>query len=103
MIPMGCFITIVIITFYQYYPDSNIMGTYALGHAISTDLISWTETYRTIPRKKGYIFRKCCRCEQYFRFGSLNNPMVAMFTYHDMKRKKAGETNYQSGYCLFNR
>jgi levanase/fructan beta-fructosidase len=26
MIPMGCFITMVTITFYQYYPDSNVWG-----------------------------------------------------------------------------
>ena len=29
--------------FYQYYPDSNVWGPMHWGHAISTDLITWTE------------------------------------------------------------
>lgn len=86
--------------FYQYYPDSNVWGPMHWGHAISTDLISWTEKPIALyPDEKGYIFSGSAVVDvkNTSGFGSLKNPpMVAMFTYHDMKKEKAGETNYQS-------
>jgi len=86
--------------YYQYYPDSNIWGPMHWGHAISTDLISWTERPIALyPDEKGYIFSGSAVVDikNTSGFGSLKNPpMVAMFTYHDMKKAKAGETNFQS-------
>ena len=86
--------------FYQYYPDSNVWGPMHWGHAISTDLITWTEKPIALyPDEKGYIFSGSAVVDvkNTSGFGSLENPpMVAMFTYHDMKKEKAGETNYQS-------
>lgn len=86
--------------FYQYYPDSNVWGPMHWGHAISTDLISWTEKPIALyPDEKGYIFSGSAVVDEKNTsgFGSLKNPpMVAMFTYHDMKKEKAGETQYQS-------
>ena len=86
--------------FYQYYPDSNVWGPMHWGHAISTDLIAWIEKPIALyPDEKGYIFSGSAVVDvkNTSGFGSLKNPpMVAMFTYHDMKKEKAGETNYQS-------
>ena len=86
--------------FYQYYPDSNVWGPMHWGHAISTDLISWTEKPIALyPDEKGYIFSGSAVVDvnNTSGFGSLKNPpMVAMFTYHDMKMEKAGKINYQS-------
>jgi len=43
--------------FYQYYPDSNVWGPMHWGHAISTDLVTWTEKPIALyPDEKGYIF-----------------------------------------------
>lgn len=86
--------------FYQYNPDSNIWGPMHWGHAISTDLISWTEKPIALyPDEKGYIFSGSAVVDvkNTSGFGSLKNPpMVAMFTYHDIKKEKAGESNFQS-------
>ncbi len=86
--------------FYQYYPDSNVWGPMHWGHAISTDLITWVEKPIALyPDEKGYIFSGSAVVDvkNTSGFGSLKNPpMVAMFTYHDMKKEKAGEINYQS-------
>ena len=86
--------------FYQYYPDSNVWGPMHWGHAISTDLVTWTEKPIALyPDEKGYIFSGSAVVDlkNTSGFGSIKNPpIVAMFTYHDMKKEKAGETNYQS-------
>lgn len=86
--------------FFQYYPDSNVWGPMHWGHAISTDMITWTEKPIALyPDEKGYIFSGSAVVDikNTSGFGSLENPpIVAMFTYHDMKKEKAGETNYQS-------
>ena len=43
--------------YYQHYPDSNVWGPMHWGHAISTDMISWTEKPIALyPDEKGYIF-----------------------------------------------
>jgi levanase/fructan beta-fructosidase len=43
--------------YYQYYPDSNVWGPMHWGHAISTDMITWTEKPIALyPDEKGYIF-----------------------------------------------
>ena len=86
--------------FFQYYPDDNVWGPMHWGHAISTDMISWTEKPIAIyPDEKGYIFSGSAVVDikNTSGFGSLKNPpIIAMFTYHDMDKEKAGETKYQS-------
>ncbi|HWS60197.1 MAG TPA: glycoside hydrolase family 32 protein, partial [Flavobacterium sp.] len=86
--------------FYQYYPDSNVWGPMHWGHAISTDLITWTEKPIALyPDEKGYIFSGSAVVDlkNTSGFGSLENPpIVAMFTYHDPKKEKSGEINTQS-------
>ena len=86
--------------FFQYFPEGNIWGPMHWGHAISTDMISWTEkTIALYPDEKGYIFSGSAVVDinNTSGFGTLKNPpIIAMFTYHDMKKEKAGETKYQS-------
>lgn len=86
--------------FYQYHPDSTVWGPMHWGHAISTDLITWSEKPIAIyPDEKGYIFSGSAVVDvnNTSGFGSLKNPpIVAMFTYHDMVKEKAGEKKYQS-------
>jgi len=86
--------------YYQHYPDSNVWGPMHWGHAISTDMITWTEKPIALyPDEKGYIFSGSAIVDEKNTsgFGTLQNPpVVAMFTYHDMKKEKAGDINFQS-------
>ena len=86
--------------YYQHYPDSNVWGPMHWGHAISSDMITWTEKPIALyPDEKGYIFSGSAVVDEKNSsgFGTLENPpIVAMFTYHDMVREKAGDINYQS-------
>lgn len=86
--------------FYQHYPDSNVWGPMHWGHAISTDMINWIEKPIAIyPDKKGYIFSGSAVVDlnNTSGFGSLKNPpIVAMFTYHDPVKEKAGAIDTQS-------
>jgi levanase/fructan beta-fructosidase len=86
--------------FYQHNPDANVWGPMHWGHAISADLITWTEKPIALyPDEKGYIFSGSAVVDEKNTsgFGTLENPpIVAMFTYHDMKKEKAGVTNFQS-------
>ncbi len=86
--------------FFQHYPDSNIWGPMHWGHAISTDMVTWTEKPIAIyPDEKGYIFSGSAVVDlkNTSGFGSLKNPpIVAMFTYHNPKKEKTGEPGVQS-------
>jgi len=86
--------------FFQHYPDSNVWGPMHWGHAISTDMVTWTEKPIAIyPDEKGYIFSGSAvvDLQNTSGFGSLKNPpIVAMFTYHDPKKEKTGEPGIQS-------
>jgi levanase/fructan beta-fructosidase len=86
--------------YYQYYPDANVWGPMHWGHAISTDLITWTEKPIALyPDEKGYIFSGSAVVDSKNTsgFGSLiNPPIVAMFTYHDPIKEKAGKIDCQS-------
>lgn len=86
--------------FFQYYPDSNVWGPMHWGHAISTDMITWTEKPIALyPDEKGYIFSGSAVVDEKNTsgFGTIENPpIIAMFTYHDMVREKAGAVDYQS-------
>ncbi|MCG9791364.1 glycoside hydrolase family 32 protein [Flavobacterium algicola] len=86
--------------FFQYYPDGNVWGPMHWGHAISTDMISWTEKPIAIyPDEKGYIFSGSAVVDinNTSGFGTLKNPpIIAMFTYHNMEKEKAGDIKTQS-------
>ena len=86
--------------FYQYYPDSTVWGPMHWGHATSADLLSWKdEGIALYPDSLGYIFSGSAMLDESNSsgFGTESNPpLVAIFTYHDMEKEKAGELEYQS-------
>jgi len=86
--------------FYQYYPDSTIWGPMHWGHAVSKDLINWEELPIAIyPDSLGYIFSGSAVYDQENTSGLGSSdfpPIVAIFTYHNMKGEKSGTTDYQS-------
>ena len=86
--------------FYQYYPDDIVWGPMHWGHATSKDLIHWNHRKIALfPDQLGMIFSGSCVIDDQNSsgFGTKKNPpMVAIFTYHNMKGEKAGQNNYQS-------
>lgn len=86
--------------YYQYYPDGNIWGPMHWGHATSIDLIKWEEQPIALyPDELGQIFSGSAVVDvnNTSGFGSDDKvPVVAIFTYHDMKGEKAGKLDYQS-------
>ncbi|MBP6759988.1 MAG: glycoside hydrolase family 32 protein, partial [Flavobacterium sp.] len=86
--------------FYQYYPEDIVWGPMHWGHATSTDLIHWKhKKIALFPDKLGLIFSGSAvlDIDNTSGLGTKENPpMIAVFTYHDMKIEKAGKINTQS-------
>lgn len=86
--------------FYQYYPDDNVWGPMHWGHAVSTDLVKWEHLPIALyPDDLGYIFSGSAVVDNGNTSGfgaGGKDPLVAIFTYHDMAAEKAGETDYES-------
>ncbi|WP_342773040.1 glycoside hydrolase family 32 protein [Flavobacterium cellulosilyticum] len=86
--------------YFQYYPDDTVWGPMHWGHATSTDMITWNEEKIALyPDEMGYIFSGSAVVDvnNTSGFGSLENPpIIAMFTYHNMEKEKAGEIKTQS-------
>ncbi len=86
--------------FYQYYPDSTVWGPMHWGHAVSPDLVHWTHLpIALFPDSIGLIFSGSAVVDwkntSGFGVGG-KPPLVAMFTYHNMAREKAGAHDMQS-------
>ena len=85
--------------FYQYYPDSTVWGPMHWGHTISTDLIHWkNEPIALFPDSLGYIFSGSVIADNLNTSGFKDGkeiPLVAIFTFHNMKGEKSGSTNFQ--------
>ncbi len=81
--------------YFQHYPGGNTWGPMHWGHAISTDMITWKEQPIALyPDELGFIFSGSAvvDVENTSGFSTENKtPVIAMFTYHDMKADKAGE------------
>ena len=88
--------------FYQYTPFQNTPDFSKMhwGHAISKDLIQWQELSPAIAYdEKGAIFSGSAVVDKNNTSGfgdGKNIPVVAIFTYHDMKKEQAGEIDAQS-------
>lgn len=86
--------------YFQHYPNDNVWGPMHWGHATSKDMIKWKEEKIALfPDDMGYIFSgsSVVDVNNTSGFGSLENPpIVAMFTYHDPVKEKAGAKDYQS-------
>ncbi len=86
--------------FFQYYPDANVWGPMHWGHAVSKDMIIWSEQPIALyPDEKGYIFSGSAVVDSNntsgFRKGN-SSPVIAMFTYHDPKGEKEETIDFQS-------
>lgn len=88
--------------FFQYTPFQSVpdFGKMHWGHAISKDLIKWEELAPAIAYdEKGAIFSGSAVVDKDNTSGfgdGKNVPLVAIFTYHDMKKEQAGEIDAQS-------
>ncbi|MDP2060078.1 MAG: glycoside hydrolase family 32 protein [Flavobacteriaceae bacterium] len=86
--------------FYQYYPEDIVWGPMHWGHAVSKDLIHWEhKPIALYPDKNGYIFSGSAVVDKQNSsgFGSLENPpLVAIFTYHNDAKEKAGGNDFQT-------
>jgi len=86
--------------FYQHYPDSTVWGPMHWGHAVSKDLVSWEHLPIALyPDSLGYIFSGSVVIDKNntsgFQSGK-EKPLVAIFTYHDMVKEKAGRNDRES-------
>ena len=86
--------------FYQHNPDSTVWGPMHWGHAISKDLVSWKHLPIALyPDSLGYIFSGSIVVDENNSTGFQNGkekPLVAIFTYHDMVKEKAGKNDRES-------
>ncbi len=86
--------------FYQHYPDSSVWGPMHWAHAVSKDLTHWENLPIAIyPDSLGYIFSGSAAVDwnNTSGFGKDGQPpLVAMFTYHDMAKEKAGGNDHES-------
>ncbi len=86
--------------FYQHYPDSNVWGPMHWGHAISTDMVNWKHMPIALyPDSLGYIFSGSAVIDWKNTSGlgtDENPPMVAMYTYHNIKGEYSGRNDFQT-------
>ncbi|MGB5647909.1 MAG: glycoside hydrolase family 32 protein, partial [Muriicola sp.] len=86
--------------FYQYYPDDIVWGPMHWGHATSTDMLHWeNKPIALYPDENGLIFSGSAVLDVDNTSGlgtSENPPIVAIFTYHDMEKEKAGRIDFQT-------
>jgi len=85
--------------FYQYYPDSTVWGPMHWGHAVSKDMVSWEHLPVALyPDELGYIFSGSVVVDKNNTSGlgsTENPPMIAIFSYHEPEKEKAGDIDYQ--------
>lgn len=86
--------------FYQYHPESTVWGPMHWGHAVSRDLMRWEHLPVALaPDEKGYIFSGSAVVDWKNTSGLGDGkapPLVAIFTYHDMAKEKAGIDDEES-------
>ena len=86
--------------FFQYNPNSNVWGPMHWGHATSEDGLHWEEhPIALYPDENGTIFSGSAVVDHHNTsgFGTEENPpIVAVFTYHNHEKEKAGEIEYET-------
>ncbi|MEZ4884315.1 MAG: glycoside hydrolase family 32 protein [Chitinophagales bacterium] len=86
--------------FYQYYPDSTVWGPMHWAHSVSKDLLHWEHLpIGLYPDSLGYIFSGSAVVDWKNTSGLGENgqaPLIAIYTYHDMKGEKAGKNDFQT-------
>lgn len=85
--------------FYQFYPDSTVWGPMHWGHAKSTDLLHWQHLPIALyPDSLGLIFSGGAVVDNNntSKLGTtINPPIVAAFTHHDLEGEKTGKKDFQ--------
>ena len=86
--------------FFQYYPDSTVWGPMHWGHAISRDLMHWTQLPIALyPDTLGYIFSGSVVVDSSNTSGLGKDgqiPLVAIFTQHDPVGEKQQNALFQN-------
>ncbi len=89
--------------FFQYFPDSTVWGPMHWGHAISRDLMHWSQLPIALyPDTLGYIFSGSAVVDSSNSsgFGKKRQiPLVAVFTQHDPQGEKK-QTGLFQNQCL---
>lgn len=74
--------------FYQYNPFGDRWGHMTWGHAVSKDLVKWTELPPAIAEENGVmIFSGCVVIDSLNTSGFGQNTMIAIYTGHEEKRQ----------------
>ena len=85
--------------FFQHHPQGSTWGPMHWGHATSTDLLRWQEQPIALaPDHIGMIFSGSAVLDHGNRSGlgpPGSQPLVAMFTHHDMAAEQAGRIDRQ--------
>lgn len=86
--------------YFQHWPYGNLWGPMHWGHATSKDLIKWEEQPIALyPDRFGYIFSGSAVYDVNNTSGfgkDGKTPAVAIFTYHDPIKDKAGKVDVES-------
>ena len=86
--------------FYQYNPYANKWGPMHWGHAVSGDMVHWSNLpIALFPDRHGTIFSGSAVVDSgnTSGFGSAANPaLVAVFTYHDHLHENLSPVGFQS-------
>lgn len=86
--------------FYQYYPDDIVWGPMHWGHATSKDLMHWEhKPIALYPDELGYIFSGSAVVDRENSSGLGTDgkyPLIAVYTYHDPEKEKAGKGDHQT-------
>lgn len=86
--------------FYQHHPYSSVWGPMHWGHATSRNMIDWKHQPIAIyPDSIGTIFSGSAVVDKGNTSGFGKNgqdPLVAIFTQHNMEGEKSGKNDYQT-------
>lgn len=85
--------------FYQHYPDDIVWGPMHWGHAVSKNMVTWEHLPIALyPDSLGLIFSGSAVVDEHNTSGfksGMEAPLVAIFTYHNMEKEKAGVIDFQ--------
>ena len=83
--------------FYQYYSDSTVCGPMHWGLVVSKNLLHWEhKPIALYPDSLGYIFSGSAVIDKSNTAGFGKDAMVAIYTYHDPIKEKAGAIDFQT-------